>query len=143
MSNNYNKNLSTLSKYNKSKLRKVDTDDQSAFGNSVIIDLVKNVVDHANKLSDHLSLLNNSLRSKLLENTISELQVPESPSNSQKPELELQEVEVQEDLELFEGPESYEEPEPESEEEPEFEPKFQEADMNEYIQFYNYLDEII
>ncbi|CAG8850350.1 41745_t:CDS:1, partial [Gigaspora margarita] len=99
MSDNYNKNLPTLSKYNKSKLRKVDTDNQSAFANSVIIDLINNVVDHANKSSDHLSLLNNSLRSELLENTIPELQVPELPSDSQKPELDLQEVEVQEDLE--------------------------------------------
>ncbi|CAG8703144.1 21929_t:CDS:2 [Gigaspora margarita] len=71
MSNSSKKNLSTLSKANKSKLRKVDTDDQSTLASSVITGLINDVVERA---KSKIPLSNNNNLEPELQDPESELQ---------------------------------------------------------------------
>ncbi|KAF0496461.1 hypothetical protein F8M41_020983 [Gigaspora margarita] len=124
MSNSSNKNLHTMSKSNKSKSQKIDTDNQSTLTNLILTGLINNVVERAKSLEK--SSPNNSSEPKLQENPEFKFQELEYGPNVQEFEFELQNESDLDSSEEFE-------PEMEMPEELVTESEMQETDMNEHV----------
>ncbi|KAF0537251.1 hypothetical protein F8M41_008563 [Gigaspora margarita] len=127
MSDSSKKNLSTSSKANKSKLQKLDTDDQNTLATSVITSLINDVVEHA-KSKISFPNNNNNLESELQKDPESKLQEFEYTSSVQEFEFEESNLESLEELDY------------KMIEESETELELQEMDMNEYVKTYTQLE---